>query len=205
MYTRVCTSSRTTAAFSHIPCKGRYDRFEQRCHRERVSTPSLRRRRPERMQTGSRITRALDGLDKREPASCRRHSGVAPAGHVRGRLACSSGIAITRIAICEAAPPAPRGRSADRATVCCRTSVPESEGPKGATSGCCASEALHSGSYRPVSTVVVSITTGRRITGGMMKQFGTPRTKKHAIPFGLDLAQCSSISVAARCSVRDEN
>ena len=165
MYARGRTSSRSTAAFSHIPCKGRYDRFEQRCHWERVSTPSLRRRRPESMQTGSRITRALDGLDKREPASCRRHSGVAPAGHVRGRLACSSGIAITRIAIW-GPPPVPRARSADRTTVCCRPSEPESEGPEGAISGCCAPEALHSGSYHPVGTVVVSITTGRWIITG---------------------------------------
>ena len=171
MYARGCTSSRSAVASSHKPCKGRNDCFEQRCHWEMVSTPSpLRRRRPERMQTAetrqrwSGITRALDRLDKGRPASCRRLSGVVP-GHGRRRLARSSGIAITRIAIW-GPPPVPRARSADRTTVCCRPSEPESEGPEGATSGCCAPEALHSGSYHPVGTVVVSITTGRWIITG---------------------------------------
>lgn len=65
-------------------------------------------------------------------------------------------------------PLPPRGRSTDRHyRLAFAAAPPESEGPKGATTGCCAS---NSGSDPPVSTAVANTTTGRRIAGGTLNQ-----------------------------------
>ena len=79
-------------------------------------------------------------------------------------------------------PKRPIGRSHHRLLPRLRTRVRRL---KGATSGCCASEALLSESYRPVSTVVVNPNNRKEENGRCDETttaFGTPRTREHAIP-----------------------